>query len=208
MALWPAHGIAALAALLLSVLIHLMLFAMWPVFAFMGKPAAQLRVSLREMATPAPGTGTVEKVLPVLGKLADGQKLVAPVLARPERSVASSVPGADQSGEMHSAGARAEDYIPVELLDERPVFLRDLADYAPTLDDSEHGEVVMQLLISATGEVDDVILESSELSADATRRFLQQLGAARLTPGMREAKSVKSRWRMEFTFDPVSPTHH
>ncbi len=105
-------------------------------------------------------------------------------------------------------GAPSNDYIPIELLDQRPVFLQDPGNTTSVLADSEHGRVIVQLLISEAGGVDSIVLESSELSAEATRRFLGLLGAVRLAPGVRDGNPVKSRWRMEFTFEPVSSPDH
>lgn len=202
-ALSPGHCIVVFSALAVSLLLHLALFAMWPVFAFMGKPGVQLRASLRELSVPGP----VSSVNAGAHRLAHARE-DAPVAAQPENHPVAPIPEHDNQENRRAETVSGGDYIPVELLEQKPVFLRDLADYMPALADAEHGKVIVQLLISETGGIDDVIPETSELSAGATRRFLQQLGTAKLTPGTRGAKPVKSRWRMEFTFEPVSPTQH
>lgn len=207
-ALSPGHCIVVFSALAVSLLLHLALFAIWPVFAFMGKPGVQLRASLRELSVP----GTVSSGNAGAHRLAHAQEdapvTAQPAAVQPENHPAAPIPEHDNQENGRAETIPGGDYIPVELLEQKPVFLRDLADYMPALADTEHGRVIVQLLISETGGIDDVIPETSELSAGATRRFLQQLGAAKLTPGTRGAKPVKSRWRMEFTFEPVSPTQH
>jgi hypothetical protein len=192
------------AALAASLFLHLALFVVWPVFAFMGKPAAQLRAGLRSMPVLRAAQGGVsatQSLRPLSNP--QGRQRVAGKM--PQQAVLPETSAIALRAE-EQRGASSVDYIPIELLDQKPVFLQDPGDTTSVLADSGQGRVVVQLLISETGGVDRIVLESSELSTEATRRFLQQLGAARLMPGMRDANPVKSRWRMEFTFEPVSST--
>jgi len=200
------HGFSVYAALAASLFLHLALLAVWPVFAFTGKPAAQLRAGLRSMPVLRAAQGEVSATQS-LRPLSNPQGRQRFAGEKPQQAVLPGTSAAARQAE-EQGGASSVDYIPIELLDQKPVFLQDPGDTMSELADSGHGRVVVQLLISETGGVDRIVLESSELSTEATRRFLQQLGTVRLMPGMRDANPVKSRWRMEFMFEPISSTDH
>lgn len=93
------------------------------------------------------------------------------------------------------------DYTPSILLDVQPIVIQDVSSDPPELlGRSEVGTMVLTLLIGASGTVDDVTVESSDLPdvfADVARRdFL----GARFNPGMRNGQAVPSSLRIEVTF--------
>lgn len=207
---WPVSR-----ALALSLLVHLGLVLCWPGYG--GQKGASKVAGQVLRARLDPVTGSPAVAAPVARKRlkqADRHNMVegkadrlsrfqsrtssADVPARDPASLgtgASSPAGADLSGE--------EDYIPVELLDVRPAFLRNAGDVLLP-EGGENGSIVLQLLVGKTGLVDRVVLEHTDLSVERTREILQQLGSVRLLAGKRHGKPVKCRWRMEFSFTALS----
>lgn len=180
---------------LTSLLAHLALFWLW------SQPGGRVGVAsvsarLRSIAA-APQVASPELALPMAG--------VKPAASAAAQAGSAPRPAEEGGAAHHPAGRVAppdlSDYTPVEQLTSRPRFLMDMREYVPaSLDEHEVGRIVLQVLISEGGEVDGVVVESSELSPRGTRRFVQRLDALRLAPGMFDGQPVKSRWRLEFSF--------
>lgn len=181
------------AAVLCSVLIHLCVFLLWPYSSAPGAPAGVLRAGLYGLSQ-APGP-----VLPEIPAVAS-RAPVTPNDVRP-------VPPAPAGGSFLPAQsiARGDDYLSADQLEASPSFPDDMEDHIlDSLDDSESGRVVVQLLVAADGSVDKVLLESSGLSEAGTQIFLKHLAALHLQPGMRDGRPAKARWHLEFNFS-VAP---
>lgn len=187
-----------------SLLLHLMLLWLWPGYGGAGASTSRLRATIRSMpATPLP------VMAPAAPQAAAPRASVESSVQRasPVKASGSAVPetlsqqaSADSLSE-DSGGGRLSEYVPVEILTAKPRFLVDLSEYIPaSLDASEAGRIVVQVLIGLDGEVDGVVIEHSELSPRGTRRFIQRLDALKLQPGLRDGLPVKARWRMEFNF--------
>lgn len=197
-------GVCALTSLLL----HLMLVWLWPGYGGTGTRTARLRATISSMpATPLPvmsPTPLAPQAATPQDSVANSARRAAPVKAPGEampESPAQKV-SADRLSE-DSGGGRLSEYVPVELLSTKPRFLADLSEYIPaSLEASESGRIVVQVLIGLDGEVDGVVIEHSELTPRGTRRFIQRLDALKLHPGLRDGLPVKARWRMEFNFSP------
>ncbi|MDP5240350.1 hypothetical protein Q9Q94_12475 [Uliginosibacterium sp. 31-16] len=186
---------------LMSLLLHLMLVWLWSGYGGAGVKVARLRATFRSMpAAPLPEplptpVAAKEPVPEPVRRAASDKALQAGRPDIPSPQASPDVLPEDQGG------GRLSEYVPVELLSVKPRFLVDLREYIPaSLDASEAGSIVLQLLIGADGEVDGVQVESSELSPRGTRRFIQRLDALKLQPGLHDGQPAKARWRMEFSF--------
>ena len=200
---WLVLGVCVLTSLLM----HGMLVWLWPGYGGAGVRTARLRATIRSMpAAPLPLASPLPGILPAAtpqGTVASAQR-TAPVKvpgdAEPESR--SQQASADRQPE-ESGGVGLSEYVPVELLSTKPRFLVDLREYIPaSLEASESGRIILQVLIGLEGEVDGVVVEHSELTPRGTRRFIQRLDALKLQPGLRDGLPVKARWRMEFNFSP------
>lgn len=195
-------------ALLLSVAAHVGMVILWPGFVFSGKEGqsslqGRLKsIVLTERVSPVKAASSLAQPPAEVRTVRAGNGVV---------SMQSGMPGgraAKVSGAGRAKGA-AEDYIPVELLGSRPVFLvRPESLFPEGAPPAGHGRVVLQLLVSAGGAVDGIIVESSEFSAELTQRLVDRLRAAPLSAGTMDGKPVKSRWRMEFKLDPDSSSEN
>lgn len=92
-------------------------------------------------------------------------------------------------------------YLPVGDLDRKPEAIGEIPlEYPADMPLVKHSNVILSLLIDEQGKVDKVIVEASntppELAEVASRAFL----GSRFRPGMRENQPVKSRLRIEVTF--------
>lgn len=189
------------ACVLMSLLLHLMLVWLWPGYGGAGVKTLRLRATFRSMPAaplpePPPVPVVAKEAVPELVQTAAYDKDLQPAMAETRSQKASPDMLPEESG-----GGRLSEYVPVEILSVKPRFLVDLREYIPaSLDASEAGSIVLQLLIGADGEVDGVQVESSELSPRGTRRFIQRLDALKLQPGLRDGQPAKARWRMEFSF--------
>jgi len=198
------------ACTLTSLLVHLMLIWLWPGYGGVGIGVPRLRATFRSMpAVPLPeasAAGVFHVPVEVPPSSASANLTVRGVPAKPPANtppVRQTTPA--RQAEEESGGGRLSEYWPVELLDARPQFLVDMREYIPaSLDGAESGRIVVQMLIGVEGEVDGVVLERSELTPRATRRFIQRLDALKLQPGLLDGRPVKARWRMEFDFSPVT----
>jgi len=61
--------------------------------------------------------------------------------------------------------------------------------------------VVLSLLIDERGEVDKVIVEAAEAPTELEHLASRAFAGARFNPGMRDGTAVKSRLRVEVTFE-------
>lgn len=96
------------------------------------------------------------------------------------------------------------DYLPVEWLTRKPEFVGDIRhSLLAGLEDTDAGSVSLQLLISATGGVDRVLVESSSLGEEGTRRLVRGLMLQRLSPGEHDGVAVRARWRLAFDVEAV-----
>lgn len=186
----------------LSALLHLLLLSLCSQPGAPGLPGVRLQASLSRPAGLSPELASAV-VLPPRDAPAAPLLAPSPPLALPETPVAQEAAPARLPG--GAGGKVPDDYLPVEALTTRPRFLVDMREYIPaSLDATEAGEVVVQILIAANGEVDGVVIERSDLSPRGTRRFIQRLDALQLAPGLLDGRPVKARWRLEFSFAPLS----
>lgn len=92
-------------------------------------------------------------------------------------------------------------YTPSTLLDVQPIVIQDVSSDLPELVGlSEAGTMVLTLLIGASGAVDDVKVESSDLPEIFVEVARRDFLGARFNPGMRNGQAVPSSLRIEVTF--------
>lgn len=202
----PALRPALVVCLVLSLALHGLLAGswLWPRAGGLAAPAGapSPRVSLR-LAEP-------DAIKPVAGPPVSADALppppppVAEDARAPEPATAPALAEAAVAARA-TPGVRAGDYVPAEWLDRKPAFLGDVeATLTPLMVNAGAGVVQVSLLVSSAGLVDEVLIERSDLGAEATRRFADGLRGLRLTPGVLGHNTVRSRWRLEFTFYPES----
>lgn len=193
---------------LISLGVHLWLVLGWHVMPGQGHGGGEVRAKLRAHASRLQLNSLPDQPLPS-----------RPAVARP----VSSPPGAQATADAQSIPGEAlplaappvasfpraggwplPDYVPAEQLSIRPNFLIEMSDEVfASLDASESGKVVLSLLISAAGEVDEVQVESSGLSPEGTQAFVDSMQQLKLSPGMLDGEVVAARWRLEFNFMAV-----
>jgi outer membrane biosynthesis protein TonB len=188
-------------AVLCSILVHLCLFSLfdWPRSA--APEATRLRVSLRSPQSevqlpsrPPDAAAGVRRPPP--------PPPAAPVPAEPAQPSAMPDEPSAKPGEADQDGLP---YLPADQLDVRPEFPPDLEERVSAgLAETESGRVVLQLLIGEDGRVNDVELEESELSEQASLKLMENFSSLQLVPGQRGGKPVRTRWHLEFTFS-VAP---
>jgi len=103
-----------------------------------------------------------------------------------------------------AALAAAPDYAFGARLDPGP---RPLADIEPEYPDPVHlreGTVVLRLLISDTGHVDNVAVVRSEPRGVFEEAALEAFGKARFSPGLAAGTPVKSQITVEVQFTPIN----
>lgn len=101
-------------------------------------------------------------------------------------------------------------YTPSTLLDAGPVVIEDVPADPPELQGrTETGTMILTLFIGASGAVDDVAVESSDLPEIYTDVVRRNFLGARFSPGMRNGYAVPSSILVEVTFgsatESVSP---
>lgn len=95
----------------------------------------------------------------------------------------------------------ALEYLPAEALDRRPVLQGDI-DIYPSFLGTYPGEgvVVLALFIGATGRVDKMEVESSNLPPVFAETALDAFRRATFTPGEKDGQSANTRVRIEITY--------
>lgn len=169
-----------------------------------GRVLLHIRPLTREDATPPVSHPQKPARVPVQQTLEAPQRLEPNTASpAPPSVLPSPAQGSDEAG--------VSAYIPSELLSTHPRIL-DTADaiMPPELGRTESGRLVVQLLVNETGEVDQVIVQGSELSPAGTRLFVQRLAQLHLAPGRMSDQPVKALLRLEFRLDadrPVTSAH-
>lgn len=102
-----------------------------------------------------------------------------------------------------AATANFADYTSSNALDVQAVVVQDIAVDPPELAGrTETGAMVRVLLIGASGAVDDVQVESSNLPEVYTQIARRDFLGARFTPGLRNGQPVATAMRIEVIFGP------
>jgi len=93
-------------------------------------------------------------------------------------------------------------YFPVRDLDRKPEVIGEVPlAYPVELPVVTRSRVVLNLLIDEQGKVDKVMVENTETPGEFEQLASRAFASARFRPGMREGEAVKSRLRIEVTFE-------
>jgi protein TonB len=120
------------------------------------------------------------------------------------RPPARSLPQTEPVEPSQRALAAAPDYALGPRLDPGP---RPLDEIEPDYPDGLHlrsGTVVLRLLISDTGHVDDVSVVRAEPAGVFEQAAIEAFAKARFAPGMAGGRPVKSQIRVEVQFMPIN----
>jgi protein TonB len=116
--------------------------------------------------------------------------------------VPPAMPSAAMPGDATSGRVRLPRYYAADELDRRPKLLFEVPlVYPPELPTIRQGRAVLVLLIDETGKVDDVFVESADLPEALQALASSVFSKARFAPGQREGRAVKSRLKIEVTFE-------
>lgn len=95
-------------------------------------------------------------------------------------------------------------YHPVNELTEKPQVKVDTSlELASSLQDELPHSAIVRLLISETGEIDDVVSETSTFSESAHRRILATFRKMQFEPGKLDGVPVKSELRIEIMLEDL-----
>ena len=120
-------------------------------------------------------------------------------LPAPQINAAQTMPAAAASEQTLLPGLR---YFTSDELDRRPKILAEVPLVYPVeLPTIKRGHIVMALLIDETGRVDRVIVESADAPGELQALASSAFSNARFMPGQRANRAVKSRLKVEVTFE-------
>jgi hypothetical protein len=93
-------------------------------------------------------------------------------------------------------------YFPPHELDRKPEAAGDVPlAYPADMPQVAHSRVVLSLLIDERGDVDKVIVETADAPTELAQLASRAFAGVRFNPGMRDGAAVKSRLRVEVTFE-------
>jgi protein TonB len=219
-------------AVAIALAMHALIFAVRPggLTGSHVAPAAAKAMAIRVVSAPTLAEPTVGQGAQPAGGVAEAAAVPAPKVeprpaaraerppmrrshdAAPGRSPAlasepDDAPGKAAAAAMPSTAATAlpaaPDYALGIRLDPGP---RPLDDIEPEYPDPylREGTVVLRLLISETGHVDDVAVVRSQPSGVFEQAALDAFGKARFAPGLAAGTPVKSQITVEVRFVPVN----
>src|SRR5574343_322829 len=96
------------------------------------------------------------------------------------------------------------EYIPVSELSTKPKLLGELAmdNIALLTGETERRSAQFELMISEYGHVDQIEINQSDFPESVAQTMLSMLKLAQFSPGKIGSTPVRSRFRIEFTFEP------
>lgn len=100
--------------------------------------------------------------------------------------------------------ARHASYGLASLLDVPPVPLSDIQPEYPESAGNQQGTVVLRLFISASGDVDELVVVRALPSGFFEEAALTAFATARFSPGMHHGRAVKSQMAVEVQFVPFN----
>lgn len=93
-------------------------------------------------------------------------------------------------------------YFPPHELDRKPEAVGEVPlAYPADMPRVAHSRVVLSLLIDERGDVNKVIVETAEAPTELAQLASRAFAGVRFNPGMRDGAAVKSRLRVEVTFE-------
>jgi len=121
------------------------------------------------------------------------------------QSAARAGPGLRGAAASSSGIAAGPRYIPVEELDERPLIRSSVEPVFPAHAQVASGRVLLRLLISEAGAVDQAVALSSAPPGVFDAAAVEAFAPARFTPGRKAGVAVRSALTLELRFGEASP---
>jgi TonB family protein len=127
----------------------------------------------------------------------------APQVAAPQVAALAGASSAPQPSAPVPTVPPESDYLASSRLDPRPQLLEEVEPIYPPEAGLTEGSVVLRLLISRSGAVDEVTVVRSRPQGVFDRSAVAAFSAARFSPGMVLGVPVKSQMTLEVHFTPV-----
>lgn len=128
----------------------------------------------------------------------------APALLAPADRTLSSKPTAESATESGNSLAPAPDYLSANGLDSPPSALGNIAPEYPEAAGAIEGLVRLRLLISSSGDVDDVAVVSATPPGYFEASALAAFSKAKFSPGYFLGVPVKSQLLIEIGYTPIN----
>jgi protein TonB len=200
------------AAIAAAIALHAAILVLRPGLASGQRSAAPATVlAVRLLHAPATAVAVVAAAAPeptaVLARAEPARLPPPPPDRKADRNEAVSAPsppGSRSDPAPQRALADAPDYIPGLRLDPGPRPLDEIDPDYPDTVNLRSGTVVLRLLISDTGRVDDVSVVRAEPAGVFEQAAIDAFARARFAPGMAGGVPVKSQIRVEVEFMPIN----
>lgn len=127
-----------------------------------------------------------------------------PPLEKPAAGDRASPPPAEDRAQPFGLRPETIHYLPSEL-DVRPRLRSRVDPTPPPVAPPDGGYVVLQLLISETGEVERVVVAVADPEGFFEKAATDAFAGARFSPGQRGGIAVKSQTWIELKFHPLAP---
>ena len=198
---------------LLSVAVHaaLLLGFVRP-HASSGLPTAANTLQARLVTQPAAITGAALAALPLVNRkeAAPAAASAAPAVTTPPRDPKGALPSAAPAAQLLTeslakpALTPAPAYHGAKGLDPPPRPLHEIDPVYPEAAELREGSVVLRLLISSSGDVDEVAVVRANPAGFFEQSALDAFGRAKFSPGYFMGIPVKSQIFIEVGYTPIN----
>jgi len=131
----------------------------------------------------------------------DGGDAIAPAPRSPvARGAASPDPALRRAAASASGIVAPPKYVPAEELDERPLIRTHVQPAFPPDAPVASGRVVLLLLISEAGAVDEAVAVQADPPGFFEQAAIDAFASARFTPGRKDGHAVRSALKIELNF--------
>ncbi len=135
-------------------------------------------------------------ILPKAASIKDASDAASPSIKKPALDVSEKVP------RIPVAGALASRYFKAQELTEKPRVLQDIpANLTLSWPNVAPQVLLLRLMISENGEIDQVKIEGSQLPEYAERMVSDTFSQIKFSPGKIGTAAVKSQMRIQVTLD-------
>lgn len=153
-----------------------------------------------QMSAPAWGQWSAGALQARLRAPSGGDAIVPAPRAPVARRAAGPDPALRQAAASASGLAAPPRYLPAEELDERPLVRTPVHPLFPPDASAASGRVVLRLLISEAGAVDEAVAVQAEPPGVFEQAAVDAFASARFTPGRKGGHAVRSALTVELQF--------
>lgn len=186
--------------LVVSCVLHLLVLAGLPLGSWSSKAGGLLQQDLQVRLMREPEATTTDFRIPSAIGVPASQIEGANILSRAfnsEEKIAR-LPSVEEVGPPYPPPAPR--YQAASGVDVPPVVMSSIEFSPRAIDEAlRPGRAVLVLLVSASGDVDEVLVESSGLSAELIELAVRAFREAHFSPGIKKGVSVPTRLRIEIT---------